>query len=692
MSIRKTIGGDRLGSGKKMKVDLKSYNRSTHNRNKAWRSTMAAGTLVPFYSQPILPGSTYDIELNSSVFTAPTVGPLFGSYKMQMDLFLVPMRLYIARLHNNESGLGMDMENVHIPQLELNAWAKGRDEEIQDIDNSQVNPSSILAHLGIRGAGLTNTPLGNPVKRQFNAIPYLAYYEIYKNYYANQQEEIGAIIHTDSVFNINSSATIVLTHDNQNPITITKAEGSVQYILTIEKETNPPQAPTEISLTIDNSYSPDEIGLVLRLRTGQEELVPISEIFTLGQPQQDPQIPEEYTYTSNWLQPKYDKAQVIAYKFLISGNITPKVRTFPLKNIDLMKREILQHEYESPLIIDNTSLEPYNLPLGYKNPKPDQPSKAYNILSSQEGLLLKTYQNDMYNNWMNSDWIDGENGINQITAVQIINDKLEIPSLILAKKVFNVLNRIALSGGTYDDWLEVTYDHERIKRYESPAYMGGLIKEIEFEEIVSNSASEIEGTEQPLGTLAGRGVLGKKHKGGKVVIKTDEPAYIIGIVSITPRIDYSQGNQWDTTLKTIDDLHKPELDGIGFQDLITDEMAWWDTAVDEMSNDVHFRSAGKQPAWINYQTDTNVVRGNFAVQAGKGENGQMWMTLNRMYEYGLDHGNQRHGILDLTSYIDPVKFNHIFAQTSRDAQNFWVQIGMQVTARQKMSARVMPNL
>jgi len=47
---------------------------------------------------------------------------------------------------------------------------------------------------------------------------------------------------------------------------------------------------------------------------------------------------------------------------------------------------------------------------------------------------------------------------------------------------------------------------------------------------------------------------------------------------------------------------------------------------------------------------------------------------------------------DLTTYIDPVKYNHIFADTRRDAQNFWTQIAVNITARRKMSAKIMPNL
>ena len=91
-------------------------------------------------------------------------------------------------------------------------------------------------------------------------------------------------------------------------------------------------------------------------------------------------------------------------------------------------------------------------------------------------------------------------------------------------------------------------------------YMGGLIKEVIFQEVINNSETQGDGNTQVLGTLAGKGKLSDKHKGGKVVIKVDEPSYLIGIVSLTPRIDYSQGNNWDIHLETMDDLHKPALD------------------------------------------------------------------------------------------------------------------------------------
>ena len=103
--------------------------------------------------------------------------------------------------------------------------------------------------------------------------------------------------------------------------------------------------------------------------------------------------------------------------------------------------------------------------------------------------------------------------------------------------------------------------------------MGGMSDEIVFQEVISQSATE----QEPLGSLAGRGKLAYNKRGGYLKIKVEEPSYIIGIVSITPRVDYSQGTKWDRNLQTMNDLHKPALDAIGFQDLITSKMAWWDT-------------------------------------------------------------------------------------------------------------------
>ena len=84
--MQKTLGGDRLGSGKKQKVFLNHFERSTHDLGFIFRTTMSAGTLVPFMSILALPGDTFDIDLECDVKTHPTTGPLFGSFKVQLDI------------------------------------------------------------------------------------------------------------------------------------------------------------------------------------------------------------------------------------------------------------------------------------------------------------------------------------------------------------------------------------------------------------------------------------------------------------------------------------------------------------------------------------------------------------------------------------------------------------------------------
>ena len=80
-------------------------------------------------------------------------------------------------------------------------------------------------------------------------------------------------------------------------------------------------------------------------------------------------------------------------------------------------------------------------------------------------------------------------------------------------------------------------------------------------------------------------------------------------------------------------------------------------------------SIGKQPAWIDYMTNFNKTYGNFAIK-----DNEAFMVLNRWFESNPKGGNFESDEIDNTSYIDPSKYNYIFAETSVESQNFWVQI------------------
>lgn len=624
MSITKSIGKNTLGGGNSMKVDLKTYNRSTHNLSYAWRSSMGVGTLVPCMKLIGLPGDTFDIDIDTKVMTHPTVGPLFGSYKMQIDIFTAPFRLYNAMLHNNALNVGLDMNKVKLPQIEQTVTTQ----TITDSTHLTYSSSSILAYLGQRCMrnGYLNTILIN------NAVPYLAYLDIFKNFYANKQEKDFYYLVKSAYVNT-TFTNRAIEYDSTNKLT---TGGSIEIV----------------NMTLEQWNSSGEVY-------GTETEGNTSKWLN------STQINKYWTATQkgNNVLLSFKRGQYWKFSEQARYKNNSYIQKAGLTSLDELRENILKAG-ETRFKIDRTTNKYFQDVLG-------ETDRILNLKEAGCGLILKTYQSDIFNNWINTEWIDGDNGINAITAISTTGDKFTIDQLNLSKKVYDMLNRIAVSGGTYQDWVETVYTSSWNMHTETPMYEGGLSTEIEFQEIVSNSASG----DEPLGTLAGRGINTQK-KGGKLHIKVNEPCYIIGIASITPRVDYCQGNDWDNELITLNDLHKPALDGIGYQDLLTVWEAGW------VSGETSY---GKSVAWINYMTNYNKTYGTFA------ENGnEAFMVLNRIFE--PENGDFTSNKIDNTSYIDPSKYNYIFAETTAESQNFWVQIGFGIESRRVMSAKQIPNL
>ena len=79
------------------------------------------------------------------------------------------------------------MEQVKLPQIKVNIKTLSDTPSNEEKQWIQVNPSCLLAYLGIRG--YANTPKNGEKTVSKNALPILTYFDIFKNYYANTQEE-----------------------------------------------------------------------------------------------------------------------------------------------------------------------------------------------------------------------------------------------------------------------------------------------------------------------------------------------------------------------------------------------------------------------------------------------------------------------------------------------------------------------
>lgn len=181
-----TLGGDRVGSGNKNKVYLHNYERSTHDLSTDFLSTMGCGMLIPFMCELVTRDDKYEINLEAGLRTIPTKGPLFGSFKLQLDVYQCPLRLYQALLHNNPMAIGLKASQVKFPKVRLYGKVSNNNKEYTELKSAN---NSLIKYLGISGIGTGQGNEGEITSRDLFGAHVLAYYDIFKNYYANKQEE-----------------------------------------------------------------------------------------------------------------------------------------------------------------------------------------------------------------------------------------------------------------------------------------------------------------------------------------------------------------------------------------------------------------------------------------------------------------------------------------------------------------------
>lgn len=598
-------------------------------------------------------------------------------------------------LHNNALNIGLNMKQVKFPifPISYNLYTdKSKMPGSNDSLLNEVHPSSLVAYTGVRALS-TLEPYGSNMK-SFNCIKLMMYFDIFKNYYANKQEKNFYVISGNTYYRYKQiastldqgqmSLTLANSSDKQSSWSIVatgvpnfihstgdypKKNTDYQvWVLAIKPYTQDKDSgQIEISINIQTGWLIESGGTVGGRKTIQiygtinnliekEVLTDITKFVSNAVEGTEYYRINEITYLPT---EQIFKTYFYINEPSLATSVEARYNSYDLSIIDDMRDNILsagktQYISQDPFIVDIFK------PIQTKNgiaPSCSQPLV---------GLALKTYQSDINTNWVNTEWIDGETGINAITAIDTSSGSFTLDTLNLAKKVYTMLNRIAVSDGSYNAWIQTVYTSGGLNHIETPLYLGGSSLEIEFQEVVNNSGTE----EQPLGSLAGRGIA-TNHKGGNVVFKADEPGYIFCITSITPRVDYFQGNEWDNYLMTLDDLHKPQLDGIGFQDRLYRNINA--NTPYAMSS----KSIGKQPAWIEYMTNVNKTYGNFALVENEG-----WMCLNRIFG----------DISTYTTYVFPHLYNNIFADTDITAQNFWVQIAFNTKPRRVMSAKVIPNI
>lgn len=656
MSITRTLGKNTLGDNNKMKVAMRDYDMSTHDISTVFRSSVGVGMLVPFCKILCQKGDIIDLDLINKTLSQPTLGPLFGSFKLQHFLFFGGFRLYNSWLHNNRTGIGMKMSDIKLPMMA--ASTTGTSTEA----STNISASALYKYLGWTKSRRTGTNSTSGVYK--NGVPLLLYLDIFKNYFANTQENKFYMLKGAGSVTLNISNSY--NNTDNGDYKIGTDQGTIHFTKTTKIKT---------TITTDD-YQRFWDSITIRLLTGDGSF----QTTNLGRLTTNALT---NTITLNAV-PAEPYATILQFQTTqaTASFIKTELGQYDLTLLDQIRDVILHTKGNRTLVLTGDDLAQAN------GGSAELQSMFNDLIKSQSnklgGLLLKTYDSDIFNNWIKKEWVEGAGSITDRTTIDVSDGQLTMDMLNLQQKVYNMLNRIAVSGGTYKDWLETVYTAGKyLERPETPVFIGGMTQYIEFDEVISKSATETAYGSQPLGDIAAIGRGGKPTNSGHIHYQCEEPGYIMGLMAITPMIDYSQGNDFDLNLQTIDDIHKPALDGIGYQDLIQEQMVGETSAYANGAsiNNLYHAAANKTLAWIDYMTNYNRTFGDFA--AGEALD---FMVLNRRYDV------QNGRIKDLTTYIDPQKYIEIFADTSIDSQNFWVQTVVNATRRGNYSAKQIPFL
>lgn len=339
-----------------------------------------------------------------------------------------------------------------------------------------------------------------------------------------------------------------------------------------------------------------------------------------------------------------------------------------------------------------------------------------NGLGGYGGLLSVPYQPDLFNNIIKA----GESPTAYIEVEQQDGkDVVAVPRLRLQTKVQNMLDRMFVSGGRFEDLLRTLFGTKGSPTVNKPEFLGAWQASIDPTNVVSQAPGAGSDGTVDLGQMAARVDRFSSFKGSQGVdYYAKEPGTIMFISMLVPEPAYFQGLNPDLVGMTFADDFNPEMNGIGFQAVPRHRYSTlpagtlpqkpYESSVSVLSSpwvqtapianaDPNLVEVGEEVAWSWLRTDYPTLHGEFA------ENGfwQYWTLARRYSYYGPkavvsgdvpEDEREYYGSENFTTYINPLDWQYIFtARTQMDA-NFMLYASFDATVTSSLSKNYMPYL
>ena len=526
-----------------------------HDRSHYLRTSMAPGLGYPIYCREALPGDQIQLEFKHLMNTQAILNPLYGSYRLQICVFFAGTSLYIPRLWRNGF---MSAESRGILDVPYPIYNLSATDHI-----TRVHESSLPAFLGL-GVGYGRFASGTSTKGGYiNLIPYLMYYDIFRHYYANRQED--------------SFPVMVASWGDPNRVRYFSLAG------------------------LDNLYLNLPVSGGSMNSNGYITNTPIAQLFA----------------------PQQAGSAVI-----------------------------------SPAMI---------APLG--------------------GLFQCCYMPDRMNVILSDSFFD--KNVSTV-VVSTAGDSFQVDQLVTAKKLWNARNKDVVTNGTFKDWIRVHFGVTPKIMDDMPTFCGAVSSDILFEDIRATTSAKVGDADQYLGDKGSSAVGYGDSRRFNIV--ADRPGYVMAIATLVPRVDYYQFTERYALHSKLSDSFMPEYNGIGYQDVLIGDLNsefpedWNGLQPYAAEADPFANSVGKQPAWLEYMTAVNKIRGSFCSTE------KSWVLARDMRANSTpDASLSPVENTVFSAYIDPGDWNQPFADQSPTAQNFYAQFYIRDRVRSTVLKRLRPK-
>lgn len=189
------------------KLDLPKPQRSNRPLSHTVVGSFSCGPLYPVLAFDILPGDDIKVKLNALIESFPMLAPAMSGYKVSFDAYFCPWSNYYGWMSNDtrlstEQIIKRKRHTLTIGPLTY--ASKGFTAE--DLRQSYVEPGSLLNFLGVPayffGQPYTDVERPNAPQVAPLEIPaerVLSYFDIFRHYYANNQQDSFPVGSTDSI-------------------------------------------------------------------------------------------------------------------------------------------------------------------------------------------------------------------------------------------------------------------------------------------------------------------------------------------------------------------------------------------------------------------------------------------------------------------------------------------------------------